>query len=96
MAENEEHLFANDGTDWTSEREPHPSETEEAPEPEGDEEAEVDVNEARNDEQKTDEEAREGDGFTGTNEGQVHWTSVEDSAAKNGPLVPEDSDDETK
>ena len=65
MADEQEHLFANDGSDWTSEREP-------------------DVNEAREDEKRIDEEAAEGDGFTGTNDVKLHWTSVEGSASKNG------------
>jgi len=63
--EEKQHLFANDGSDWTTP--PSPVSTEEA--------------------RKADKEldpGKDGEGFSGTNEGHLSDTIVEGSESKNG------------
>lgn len=78
MAENEsKHLFANDGTDWTTPPSP------------------VSTTEARAADKAQDDEARKGDGMSGTNEVRLEGSILEGSESDNpaGDELDKDTDE---
>lgn len=56
----------------------------------------VNANEARAADKALDDEAREGAGFSATNEARLSHTIVEDSASTNGPGDEPESEDDTE
>jgi hypothetical protein len=74
MADNEQHYFANDGSNWTTPPSP------------------VSTKEAREADKALDDQAKEGDGPTATNDTELHRTIVEGSESHN---PAEDNADDT-